>query len=223
MNDGAGQHAGLNRLHGLGLGAEGEGESLAVTLADHDDDAALAGLVLGKPAVLPIFLAVLGADVAAKVGPVHLDGARHSSLGRLSRDSLTELVGHHERRPVLNVQVAGELESAVALGAVGEDGDGEEMIADRELARREDGPAGDAVLVPAPSALEQLASGDERVLEAAAARAEWLTLSRLPADSLERLPSRVIGQAGDLNQRERAGGFGEEKVLSHRDHPDVLR
>ncbi len=130
---------------------------------------------------------------------------------------------HHERRPVLDVQVAGELERAVALGAVGEDGDGKEVIADRELARREDGPAGDAVLVPAPSALEQLAGSDERVLEAAAARAERLPLSRLPADSLERLPSRVVGQAGDLNEREGAGGFGEEEVLSHRGHPNVLR
>lgn len=109
------------------------------------------------------------------------------------------------------------------LGAVGENGDGKEMIADRELARGKDGPAGDAVLMAAPGTLEQLAGSDERVLEAAAARAERLTLGRLPADGLERLPRCVVGQAGDLNEGERAGGFGEEEVLSHRGHPNVLR
>jgi len=111
----------------------------------------------------------------------------------------------------------------VPLRAVGEDGDGNEVIADRELTRREDGPAGDAVLMAALRVLEQLEGGDERMLEAAAARAERLTLSRLPANGLERLPSRVIGQAGYLNQREGAGGFGEEEVLSHSGYPNVLR
>lgn len=109
VNDGSGQHAGLNRLHGLSLRAEREGEGLAVALADHDDDAALAGLVLGKPAVPPIFLAVLGADMAAEIGAIHLNGAGDGSLSRLGCNGLTKLVSHHERRPILHVQVTGEL------------------------------------------------------------------------------------------------------------------
>ena len=105
-------------------------------------------------------------------------------------------------RASLAPHVAGESQRRMPLRAVGEDGDGKKVVPDWELARSEDGPAGDAVLVPAAGALEQLAGGDERVLEAAATRAERLTFGRLPTDRLERLPSRVIGQAGDLGERE---------------------
>jgi hypothetical protein len=72
-------------------------------------------------------------------------------------------------------------------------------------------------------ALEQLAGSDERVLEAAATRAEGLALGCLPADRLEGLPRRVVRKAGDLSKREGAGGFREEKVLSHRGHSNILR
>jgi hypothetical protein len=61
------------------LGAEGEGKSLTLALADNDDDATLAGLVLGKVAVAPILFAVLGTDVAAEIGAVHFHRAGHGT------------------------------------------------------------------------------------------------------------------------------------------------
>jgi hypothetical protein len=95
-----------------------------------------------------------------------------------------------------------ESQRQMPLGAVGEDGDGKEVVPDWELARSEDGPTGNAVLVPAIGALEQLAGGDEQLLEAAAARAERLTFGCFLADRLESLPCRFIGQSGDLGERE---------------------
>lgn len=103
----------------------------------------------------------------------------------------------------------------MTLGAVGEDRDGEEVVTDRELARGEDGAAGDAVLMTATGALEELAGGDEGVLEAATAGAERGALGGLPADRLERLPSLVVRHTGDLGEVEGAGRFGEKEVLCH--------
>lgn len=223
MNYGAGGDARLNRLHTLRLGAEGKSECLALTLSDHDDDAALTRLVLGEAAILPVRLHVLGTDVPAEIGAIHLNRTRHGRVGRLSRHGLAQLVSHDEGRPVLDVEIAAELERAVTFGAVGENGDGKQMVADWELAAGEDGPARDAVLVPATSALEQLAGGDERVLEATAAWAEGGAVSLSPTDRLERLPSRLIRHPRDLGEAERAGGAREKEVLSHNGHPNVLR
>ena len=109
-----------------------------------------------------------------------------------------------------------ESQRQMPLGAVGEDGDGKEVVPDWELARSEDGPTGNAVLVPAIGALEQLAGGNERVLEAVAARAEWLAFGCLPTDRLERFPRCVVGQTSHLGEGERTGRFGEEEVLNLR-------
>lgn len=223
VDDGARKDAGLNRLNALGFGAESKGKRLTLALTDHDDDATLARLVLGKATVLPIRLHVLGPDVPAEIGAIHFNRARHGGVGSLGRYSLAQLVSHDEGRPVLDVEVAAELERAVALGAVGENGDGKQVVADRELAAGEDGPACDAVLMAATGALKQLAGCDEGVLEAAAARAEGGTISLCPPDRLERLPSRLIGHPRDLSEAEGAGGAREEKVLSHNGHPNVLR
>lgn len=223
VNDGAGEHAGLNRVHALSLGTEGKGEGLTVALADHDDDAALAGLVLGKATVPPILLHVLRPDVAAEIGAIHFHRARHGGVRGLSGDGLAELVSHHKGGAVLAVEIAAQLERGVALGAVGEDGDGKQVVADRELAAGEDGPAGDAELVATSGALEELAGGDEGVLEATAAGAEGFAFGLGPSDGLERLPSLVIRHAGDLREAEGAGGAGEKEVLGHGAHLNVLR
>lgn len=215
VDDAASLDAGLNGRDRLGFGAEGEREGLALALADDDDDPALAGLVLGKATVATIRLHVLGADVAAEVGAVHLDRARHGGVCGLGGDGLAELMRHHERRPVLAVEVAGELEGGMTLGAVGEDRDGKEMVADRKLAGGEDGAAGDAELVTATGALEELPSGDEGVFEAAAAGADSLAIRGRPADGLEGGPSLVVRHAGDLGEVEGAGRLGEKKVLGH--------
>ena len=215
MDDAIKSNAGPDRRDTLSLATESEGESLALALADHDDHATLAGLVHRKAAVLPILLPVLRADMTAEVSAIDLDGAPNGRVGRLSGDGLAKLVRHHKRRTVLAIEVAGELEGGMALGAIGEDRDGEQVVADRQLAVGKNGPAGDAVLRAAPSALEELAGRDEGVLEATATGSERLTLRVGPADQLERRPRLVVRQARNLREAEGAGGPSAKKVLSH--------
>jgi hypothetical protein len=47
-------------------------------------------------------------------------------------------VSHHESSFVLAIQIAAELQSAVALRAIDEDRDRQEVVADRKLAAGED-------------------------------------------------------------------------------------
>ena len=133
--------------------------------------------------------------------------------GGLGANGLTELVREHEGRLVLHVEVARELQGRMALGAVHEDGDGEKVGADRQLAAGEDGPAGDAELVLAGLTLPKLAGGDEAMGEAAAARAHRLAARVAPADHAEGVVGFLGAHTRDLRQRERAGGGGEEEVL----------
>lgn len=103
VNDAAGGHALNDGGDRLGLGAEGEGEGLTLGLADHDDDAALAGLVLRKATVAAVGLHVLGADVPAEVGAIHFHVALKGRVGRLSGHRLAEFVRHHEGGAVLAI------------------------------------------------------------------------------------------------------------------------
>ena len=61
-------------------------------------------------------------------------------VGVLRCHRLAQLVTEHESRLVLDVQVAAELQSRVALGTVHEDRDGEKVGADRKLSAGEDRP-----------------------------------------------------------------------------------
>lgn len=215
VNGGARGNAGhQNRERGI-LGLRDGRDGTAAALAQHDDDTALAGLVLGLATVDPVFLPVLGSDVAAEIGAVDLDLAGGGVGRRVGADGLTELVGEHESRLVLNVQVAGELQGAVALGAVHEDRNGEQIGADRQLAAGEDGPRRNGELVLTGLALPKLAGGDEAVGEAAAAGANRIAARVAPADHAEGVVGFLGGHAGDLRQGERPGRPREEKMLSH--------
>jgi hypothetical protein len=95
---------------------------------------------------------------------------------------LAELVRQHEGRAIRHVEIAAELESRNALGAVDEDGDGQEIVANRELAAGENGARRDAELaraadaLPNPAGLVGIESGR------AAARAIGLAAIGSPAD-----------------------------------------
>src|SRR5690606_33905668 len=126
-----------------------KGTGAALALAKRDHDAALAGLVFGKTTVDTIFGKVRRADMAAEVCAVDLDFAVQLVVGNLSGQSLAQLVSQNERRLILDVQIAAELQGAEALNGVDEDADGSDQINERHLARGEDRPAGDAELAVA--------------------------------------------------------------------------
>src|SRR5689334_5887698 len=78
-------------------------------LPDHDDHLALAALVPGQAPILAVLFPVLRADVAAEVGPVHLDlpaGAAEPQAPELQAQGLADLVLQHEGGLVLDAQVA---------------------------------------------------------------------------------------------------------------------
>ena len=85
---------------------------------------------------------VLRFDVAAKVSAVDFLFGRFGKrrLGLFGLDCFAQFMRENECHLVLAIQIAGELQSAMALRAVGEDRNSERIVADRELTNREDGP-----------------------------------------------------------------------------------
>jgi hypothetical protein len=107
-------------------------------------------------------------------------------------------VSHHESRLVLAIQVAAELQGAMALRTVHENRDRQKIVADRKLAAGENRAARHAELVIAGLALEQLAGGVGVDGGAAAARANRLAVSGGPTNQLEGLIGFLVRQTGDL-------------------------
>ena len=79
------------------------------------------------------------------------------SLAAIGGEGFADLVGEHESRLVLAIQVAGELQGAMSLRAIHEDRDGQEDVADWHFPACEDGAGRDAELVRASFAFPQLA------------------------------------------------------------------
>jgi hypothetical protein len=98
--------------------------------------------------------------MTAKVSAVDLDLATQFVAFRLRSHSFADFMGEHEGGLVLAVQIAGKLQGADAFHRVRKDSDGREQIGETHLARGEDGPARDAVLVIAAGALEFATRGD---------------------------------------------------------------
>ena len=103
----------------------------------------------------------------------------------------------------------------MALNAVYEDRDGQEIVADRELAAREDRPARHAVLMVAALALKQRARLEGVGSAAAATRANRLAFGRGPTDLTEGVAGFVVGHPSNLREGEGTGAGGEKEVLSH--------
>lgn len=213
MDRGAERDAASHDRGFLGLGDEGQGTAAA--LASDHDDAALTALILGLAAVDPIGLAVLRANVAAEIRAVDFDRTGRRVVLGLGRHGFTQLVREHERRLVLHVEVAGELQGRVTLGAVHEDRDGQEVRADRQLAAGEDRARRDRELMLAGLALPELAGGDEAMGESAAARADRIAARVAPTDHAEGIVGFLAAHARDFAQTERPCRAREEKMLGH--------
>ena len=126
----------------LGHGRNGA----ALALAGDDNDAALAGLVLRKAAVDPLFLAVGRFDVAAEIAAVNLDRTRERCTLDFGGDGFAELVSENEGRLVLAIDIAGKLEHGDALHRVGKDDDSSEKVNESHLAVGEDRAARPALI-----------------------------------------------------------------------------
>ena len=103
-----------------------------------------------------------------------------------------------EGRLVLAIQITAQLKGAMALRTIYKDRNRKEVVADRELAASENGPAGNAELVRASLALEQLASRVGVDGGAFAARANRSAVSGSPTDKLEGLVGFLVRQTGDF-------------------------
>ena len=86
----------------------------------------------------------------------------------------------------------------MALRAVHEDGDGEQIVANRELAARKDRPGRDRELVLTRLALEDGAALVAVDGEATTGRANRRAFSGGPTDLTEGVASLVVGHARDL-------------------------
>jgi hypothetical protein len=70
----------------------------------------LPGLVLGKATVHTLLSDVVRADMAAEIGAINLDIAGQLVADGFGGQRLPDLVGEHEGRLVLAIQIAAQLQ-----------------------------------------------------------------------------------------------------------------
>lgn len=140
--------------------------------------------------------------IAAEIRAVDFYVARNRLAFVQAANRFPDFVAQYESRFILAVQIAGELQGAVALGTVHEDGDRQEDIADCHLAVGEDGATSDAVLVRATLALPCRARLARVGSNATAAGAIWLTGIVAPPDRYERRVRFLISHARNSAKRE---------------------
>ena len=215
MNDGAGLDDVGEGFDRSGFGFEHEGQRLAVFLAGDHDDATLAGLVDRKATVAAVLFVIRGLHIPAEVGAIDGDFAGNGFANFLGGKGLANFVGHDESGLVLAIEVARELQGTMALRAVDEDRDSQEVIANRALAAGEDRAGRDAELMVASLALEDWAGLEAVNAEATAIRASGLAVRGSPTDHAEGVAGFVVGHARNLGEAQRAGRRGEKKVLRH--------
>jgi hypothetical protein len=152
-------------------------------------------------------------DVAAEIRAVDFNIAAQLTVAHFSAHRFAQLVCENEGRLILHVQVTAQLQCANALGAVDEDRNGGEQVADGELAISNNRPRRETELTAARFAILDLPAGVLVSLNAAAFGAIGLAIRNAPADSPERPVSLVIPQAHNLRRRQRPGLGRQEEVL----------
>lgn len=211
--------AGLNALHHFrdsgALRLRNMRNRAALALAHDNDALALAGLIFREATVLAVLFVIGGFDVTTEIRAVDFDRARQRCIGNFGCHRLAELVLQDERRPILHVEIARELERAMTLRAVRENGNRGEHVLERKLARSEDGRGRGGELGRASLALENPARGELVDFDAAALRADRLPAVVRPADRDEHRERLLLGQPQDLGEAEGAGLARKEEVLRH--------
>src|SRR5262249_37428668 len=172
-------------------------------LAGDNYHLALAGLHLRDTPIDAIGLPIGGLDVAAGIHAVDLNFAVELGLVRvmdLGTHGLAELVRQNESRFVLNVEIPAQMQSGVALGAVDEDRDRQEVIAMRQLTGMEHRSARHAELPVATLAAPDRTAPEAVHLGASTMRAIRLAAVVRPADGDEPRMRFLVRQPHDLSE-----------------------
>jgi hypothetical protein len=101
-----------DQRHPIALTRHNERQGAPSDLTSDNNDLALAGLFLGKPAVFAIGLSVLRLDVSAEIGSIDLNLAAQFRLVwivNLRAHRFAQLVQQHESAFRVNVQIAADL------------------------------------------------------------------------------------------------------------------
>lgn len=197
VNRGASVDTSLKSRNRLRFALENERQRAAFALAHNDDDAALAILIDRKPAVAAVFLVVGWLHVTAEIGAVDFDFAAGFHRLDFGRHRLADFVGHDVGRLILAVEIAGELQGAMALRAVDEDRDRQKVSRDRQLAAGEDSAGRNAELMVTSFALENRTALVAVDAKATAVRAHRLAFGRGPTDLFEGVAGFLFGHASN--------------------------
>ena len=112
---------------------EHERKDLPAALTSDHNHLSLAGLVDRKATVAAVLFVIGRLHVAAEVCAINGDFAGYCSVGLLSGEGFADFLREHECRLVLDVKIAAELQCAMALRAVHEDGDRHKRVCSGSL------------------------------------------------------------------------------------------
>ena len=208
----------------LVLGDGDGGDDAAAALAQGDDAATLAGLVLGLPGVLPLRLPVLLPAVAADVAAVDLHCAVQHKLAPFRGDGLAELAHEHEGglplHPSWRVSSsAASFFTAFAARAMAPSIWRNESLCEAKMLFE--------VTVKSPRQAEQRKRRRgglvELGLEYAAAGAVVRLAVLRPAGAAELRVGGVLVHPQHADDGQRAGCGGEQEVLRHGSAPPPSR
>jgi hypothetical protein len=194
---------GANEVERRDLGSEHAGEPLAVALANHDHDLTLTGLVLPESVIPTVLAPIGGLHVTTKIAAIDLCPfalAAHSCLPNLGSHRFAHFVSQHESRHVVRPEIAGQRQHALAFDFIAEDRDGEQVGAERHLARMKERSARNRETVsacltpPASCSIGAAAVINDR---AAAFRAKRIAAIAGPADLAEDGLGLLIRHARD--------------------------
>ena len=219
VNDCAGGDVLADQRDCIALARHNEWKGPPHHFAGDDYDLALAGLFLSKPAISTIRFAVRLLDLTAEIRAVDFYRTRELGLIRvlnLGAHRFPQLVRDNEGRLVLAIEIAAQLQGAMALDAVHKDRDREKVIPNRAFAILKNGARRYRKLIAASAAFPQLTGREGIDLGAAALRAVRLALGIGPTDRNELRMRFLIRHARNGAQRERPCGCGKEEVLRHR-------
>ena len=229
MNQGSLRDPLTNGRHSSLFSREHLRQRAAFTLAHHHNDLAFTGLVLGEPAVDPAGSQVLRPDMAAEAGAVDLSRsslATDAQRFRAGRNGLAQLVRQHKRGLVLDIEISGESEHALALDLVAEGSDGKQIGPERQLVPSEQSARGNREITAARFAAPSrtIRRSAARVAHrAAAARTHRLAIGLGPAQAKEHVLDAPIGHTHDLGGAERTRRRRKQEVLRHEGPTDEMK